>query len=115
MGSFTTNHKSIELQLMRKLTMLWSLDNMTLDKALNQHFEEVVTLLKGNKESGYFDFSLSELLAFFNNDVAKLDSVNWKKMSVEKTPPLPTRKNAWTMTTWLFYLRYTLLCLHEIL
>ena len=41
LGTFTTNNRSIELQLMRKLTTQRFLDNMSPDKELEPYFEDV--------------------------------------------------------------------------
>ncbi len=81
LGSFTTNNRSIELQLMRKLTTQRFLDNMTLDKDLHPYFEDVVTSVKNNARNNYSVFTLSELLNFFNVDVAPLNVIDWKNNS----------------------------------
>ena len=78
LGSFTTNNRSIELQLMRKLTTLRFLDNMTLDKDLLPFFEDVMNSMKNNAKNAYSAFTLSDLLNFFNfnTDVARTTECN---------------------------------------
>ena len=86
LGSFTTNNRSIELQLMRKLTTQRFLDNMTLDKDLHPYFEDVVNSVKNNAGNNQSIFTISELLNFFNVDVAPLNVIDWKNNSAIKLP-----------------------------
>jgi hypothetical protein len=66
LGSFTTNNRSIELQLMRKLTMRRFLNNMTLENDLKPYFEDVVTSVRNDCTITYSISTLTELLNFFN-------------------------------------------------
>jgi hypothetical protein len=87
LGSFTTNNRSIELQLMRKLTTRRFLDNMTLDKNLQPYFDDVVTIAGNDSKTIYSTFALNELLSFFNSDVmAPLKSINWSNISAVNLP-----------------------------
>ena len=86
LGSFTTNNRSIELQLMRKLTTQRFLDNMTLDKDLHPYFDDVVNLVKNDVRNNYSVFAIWKLLSFFNADVAPLNAIDWKNNSAIKLP-----------------------------
>ena len=71
---------------MRKLTTQRFLDNMTLDKDLHPYFEDVVNLVKNNAGNNQSIFTISELLNFFNVDVAPLNVIDWKNNSAIKLP-----------------------------
>ena len=71
---------------MRKLTTLRFVDNMTLDKDLLSFFEGVMNSMKNNAKNAYSAFTLSDLLTFFNTDVALLNAIDWKNTSAIKLP-----------------------------
>ena len=94
LGSIKTNNRSIELQLMRKVTTLRCTDNISLDQNFLPYFGDVISSLtnyggtKMTEDRNNCDISnLSDLLSFYQMDTRfPLHSLHWENLSALTLP-----------------------------
>lgn len=94
LGSIKTNNRSIELQLMRKVTTLRCIDNISLNQEFYPYFGDVISSLtnydnaKIPEDDNNCDVaSLSSLLSFFQMDTGfPLHSLHWENLSAVFLP-----------------------------
>lgn len=91
LGSITTNNRSIELQIMRKLTTLRFLDNISLNQDFEPFFGDVISSLTTSTtpfgEHSPPTMKLTELLEFFQMDAKMpLSEIKWQNMCAVLLP-----------------------------
>ena len=92
LGSIKTNNRSIELQLMRKVTTLRCLDNISLNQDFHPYFGDIMSSLTNSKMSEDGNIlreadKWSDLMEFYQmNTGFPLNTLNWGNMCALSLP-----------------------------
>ena len=95
LGSIQTNNRSIELQIMRKVTTLRCMDNMPLNQELQPYFGDTLSsltscVMSNMSEDGSMLMdvnNLSELIEFYQMPASfPLNTLNWENLSAVLLP-----------------------------